>query len=112
MAEGVFSEIKRFLVGSPILPISPITSGSAGPPDWPCSRPTCWSSCGACGGSVRGKPPDPPAVEPLPEFGVGMLTAFALMTAFANGCTAMTGVEAISDGVPAFKPIATCRGSS
>src|SRR5215467_3579995 len=26
------------------------------------------------------------------------------MTAFANGCTAMTGVEAVSDGVPAFRP--------
>jgi hypothetical protein len=26
------------------------------------------------------------------------------MTAFANGCTAMTGVEAVSNGVPAFRP--------
>lgn len=34
----------------------------------------------------------------------GILTTFALMTAFANGCSAMTGVEAISDGVPAFRP--------
>jgi amino acid transporter len=51
-----------------------------------------------------GEPPTPPPVEPLPTFDAGMLTAFAVMTAFANGCTAMTGVEAISDGVPAFKP--------
>src|SRR5438876_6959851 len=28
------------------------------------------------------------------------LTTFLLLTAFANGCTAMTGVEAVSDGVP------------
>jgi amino acid transporter len=31
------------------------------------------------------------------------LTTFLLLTAFANGCTAMTGVEAVSDGVPAFR---------
>jgi amino acid transporter len=42
--------------------------------------------------------------EPLSTFNTGALTLFALMTAFANGCTAMTGVEAISDGTPAFKP--------
>jgi amino acid transporter len=31
------------------------------------------------------------------------LTALLLLRAFANGCTAMTGVEAVSNGVPAFK---------
>jgi amino acid transporter len=31
------------------------------------------------------------------------LTVFLLLTAFANGCTAMTGVEAVSNGVPAFR---------
>ena len=31
------------------------------------------------------------------------LTHFLLLTAFFNGCTAMTGVEAVSNGVPAFK---------
>jgi len=36
--------------------------------------------------------------------GTGVLTTFALLTAFSNGCTAMTGVEAVSNGVPAFKP--------
>jgi amino acid transporter len=38
----------------------------------------------------------PPGGEPL--------TLFLLLTAFSNGCTAMTGVEAVSNGVPAFKP--------
>jgi amino acid transporter len=38
----------------------------------------------------------PLAVQPL--------TAFVLLRAFATGCTAMTGIEAISNGVPAFKP--------
>jgi hypothetical protein len=33
-----------------------------------------------------------------------LLTTFALLTAFSNGCTAMTGVEAVSNGVPAFRP--------
>jgi len=32
------------------------------------------------------------------------LTLFLLLRAFANGCTAMTGVEAVSNGVPAFRP--------
>ncbi len=33
------------------------------------------------------------------------LTLFLLLRAFASGCAALTGVEAISDGVPAFKPV-------
>ncbi|MFL6114945.1 MAG: amino acid permease [Catenulispora sp.] len=33
----------------------------------------------------------------------GMLLVFLLLRAFASGCTALTGVEAISNGVPAFK---------
>ena len=41
--------------------------------------------------------------HPLP-IGSGALGMFALLTAFSNGCTAMTGVEAVSNGVPAFKP--------
>src|SRR4029453_704133 len=41
----------------------------------------------------------PPAASPP-----GALTLFLILRAFANGCTAMTGVEAISNGVPAFRP--------
>jgi amino acid transporter len=46
------------------------------------------------------------AVEaPLPpNAGQHPVTTFLLLTAFANGCTAMTGVEAVSNGVPAFHP--------
>ncbi|HEY3884293.1 MAG TPA: APC family permease, partial [Vicinamibacterales bacterium] len=43
------------------------------------------------------------AVNPLP-IGASTLGVFALLTAFSNGCTAMTGVEAVSNGVPAFRP--------
>ena len=32
------------------------------------------------------------------------LTVVLVLRAFANGCTALTGIEAISNGVPAFKP--------
>jgi amino acid transporter len=32
------------------------------------------------------------------------LSLFLILRAFAGGCTALTGIEAISDGVPAFKP--------
>ena len=42
-------------------------------------------------------------VDPMPSPGAP-LTLFLLLTAFSNGCTAMTGVEAVSDGVPAFRP--------
>jgi hypothetical protein len=35
---------------------------------------------------------------------MGTLGWFMLLTAFSNGCTAMTGVEAVSNGVPAFRP--------
>ena len=42
--------------------------------------------------------------EALTPTGTGMLTTFMLLTAFSNGCTAMTGVEAVSNGVPAFRP--------
>jgi amino acid transporter len=34
----------------------------------------------------------------------GPAVLFLLLRAFASGCTALTGVEAISNGVPAFKP--------
>jgi amino acid transporter len=32
------------------------------------------------------------------------LTVFLILRAFTSGCTALTGVEAITDGVPAFRP--------
>jgi amino acid transporter len=40
--------------------------------------------------------PHPPGLE-----GVGL---FLILRAFASGCAALTGVEAVSDGVPAFRP--------
>jgi amino acid transporter len=42
-------------------------------------------------------------IDPLPTFNTGALGMFVLLTAFANGCTALTGVEAVADGVPLFK---------
>ena len=43
-------------------------------------------------------------IDPTPGAGTHPLTLFLLLTAFSNGCTAMTGVEAVSNGVPAFRP--------
>ena len=43
----------------------------------------------------------PPQVIPAGAEGI---TLFLLLRAFTQGCTALTGVEAIADGVPAFKP--------
>ncbi len=42
--------------------------------------------------------PTVPAAPPSEALGV-----FLILSAFAQGCTAMTGVEAIANGVPAFK---------
>jgi len=44
---------------------------------------------------------DPPQFEA--ERGISVITPFLLLHAFANGTTALTGVEAISNGITAFK---------
>lgn len=49
---------------------------------------------------------DPVPVRPPPTPGPALETAaglWLLMHAFASGCTAMTGVEAVSNGVPVFR---------
>ena len=51
--------------------------------------------------SIVQPPPIPQAMEP-----VGF---WLLLRSFASGCTAMTGVEAVSNGVSAFKPPAVRR---
>jgi amino acid transporter len=46
-------------------------------------------------------------LTPLPTRAVDgavPLTWFLVLRAFSSGCTALTGIEAISNGVPAFKP--------
>jgi amino acid transporter len=46
------------------------------------------------------------AIVPVPEYeqGItGLAGAFLLLRAFSSGCAALTGVEAISNGVPAFQ---------
>lgn len=52
--------------------------------------------------AVLGSPPQVSGVTPLvlPAESFGVLL---LMRAFADGCTAITGVEAVSNGVPAFR---------
>ena len=47
-------------------------------------------------GTLAAMPPPPvPAIEPL--------AWFLVLRAFASGCTALTGIEAISNGIPAFR---------
>ena len=41
---------------------------------------------------------------PHVENGLSAVSFFLLLRAFSAGCTALTGVEAISNGIPAFKP--------
>jgi len=45
----------------------------------------------------------PTLVSSMPTSGIQPLTAFLILRAFASGCTALTGVEAISNGIPAFR---------
>ena len=45
--------------------------------------------------------PMPPRIQYEAQQG---LTLFLILRAFSSGCAALTGVEAISDGIPAFKP--------
>src|SRR5207237_6375355 len=56
-------------------------------------------------GSLGRLAPDPAALEEITEHGKLMtgVTLFALMRAFSSGAVALTGVEAISNGVPAFR---------
>src|SRR5262249_6446118 len=44
----------------------------------------------------------PPVAAPPPQ-PTTPLTGFLVLRAFASGCTALTGIEAISNGVPAFR---------
>jgi len=52
-------------------------------------------------------PAESASLELLPEPGYealgGLAMAFLLLRAFSSGCAALTGVEAISNGVPAFR---------
>jgi amino acid transporter len=48
--------------------------------------------------AVVSPPPLPPATQ--------MVTLWLLLRAFAGGCTAMTGIEAVSNGVSAFRDAA------
>ncbi len=51
-----------------------------------------------------------PAVAPAPLHApVAAVSAWLIARAFASGCTAMTGVEAVSNGVPIFAEPATKR---
>jgi len=56
-------------------------------------------------GSLGRLAPDPAALAEITERGKLMtgVTLFALMRAFSSGAVALTGVEAISNGVPAFR---------
>jgi amino acid transporter len=53
--------------------------------------------------AMNGFEPEPVPPEANALAGAGALTLFVVLRAFSSGCAAMTGVEAISDGVPAFK---------
>ncbi len=55
-------------------------------------------------GGVTPVPPPPAEVLAEEIKYVNGLTLFLVLRAFAAGCTALTGIEAISNGIPAFKP--------
>ena len=49
-------------------------------------------------------PPPPPNNCSAPPTSAGSSPLLLVLRAFASGCTALTGVEAISNGVPSFRP--------
>jgi amino acid transporter len=59
-------------------------------------------------------PPDQASLDALTSNGatLGVLTPFLLLRAFSSGAVALTGVEAISNGVPAFKSPESKNASS
>jgi hypothetical protein len=56
-------------------------------------------------GGLARLPENKAALDQLTANGttLGVLTPFLLLRAFSSGAVALTGVEAISNGVPAFK---------
>ena len=59
-----------------------------------------WGMLGWLAGWTTG--PGPAASPAAAE--TQALTLFLALRAFASGCAALTGIEAVSDGVPAFRP--------
>jgi amino acid transporter len=49
-------------------------------------------------------PPAPTPIEPYPQEGTQALTLLLLLRAFSSGSVALTGTEAVANGVQAFKP--------
>jgi len=56
---------------------------------------------GFVGWAAGWETPPPPTADIA---GTQDLTLFLVLRAFSSGCAALTGVEAVSDGVPAFRP--------
>jgi amino acid transporter len=52
---------------------------------------------------MAGGHPVPVSAPPVPKDPTEAVGTWLLVRAFASGCTAMTGVEAVSNGVPVFK---------
>ena len=116
IAAGVAALVSAFPASTTRACLSP--SGS-----WPCSPPsTCgaspqapapscfpppcsssgstWSSSPAWPGPTRRPTPGSPPAVPKAAAAVGVLL---ILKAFAAGCSALTGVEAIANDVPAFR---------
>ncbi len=55
-------------------------------------------------GVVKALMSEPGSFEDTASSGGETVTTLLLLHTFASGCTALTGIEAISNGVPAFKP--------
>ncbi|MCO5221053.1 MAG: APC family permease [Thermomicrobiales bacterium] len=53
--------------------------------------------------AMAGFPVHEPVLTTQEGAGLGAVGALVMLRAFASGCAALTGVEAISDGVPAFR---------
>ncbi len=61
------------------------------------------------GGGGSNHPVFPRPVSPSVSFGTQAVTLVLLLRAFSGGCSAVTGIEAVSDAVPNFKPPAAAN---
>ncbi len=61
---------------------------------------------------MAGGHPVPVVAPPTPVPGIAAISVWLIMKSFSSGCTAMTGVEAVSNGVRAFRePVVDTAGA-
>ena len=69
----------------------------------------CWPSSPSASSIPSGLNEPQPGTSQLPTTGLKAVTILLILKAFSAGCSALTGVEAIANGVPLFREPRTVR---